>query len=112
MTPGLRPCLFGFAGIAAIAVAGCNQTSAPAPSTAFAAVTPPTTQLPAGAGCTGEIGRYQAVMENDRQSGNVNGGVYARVVAEIDRASAACAAGHDAEAVRMIAATKSRYGYR
>jgi hypothetical protein len=111
MTPRLRPCLFWLAGIAALAVAGCNQTSAPAPSMAYAAATPPTRQLPAGAGCTGEIGRYQAVMENDMQTGNVNGSVYDRVAAEIDRASTACAAGRDAEALRMIAATKSRYGY-
>jgi hypothetical protein len=43
--------------------------------------------------------------------GHVNRSVHARVVRELDRASAACAAGRDAEAQVMIRATKSRYGY-
>jgi hypothetical protein len=34
------------------------------------------------------------------------------VSGEIDQAVAACAAGRDAEVVRMIAAIKARYGYR
>ena len=38
--------------------------------------------------------------------------VHARVTGEIDGAAAACSAGRDAEAVRMIAATKARCGYR
>ena len=51
-------------------------------------------------------------MANDLATGHVNKAVHARVSAEIDGAAAACAAGRDAEARRMIHATKLRHGYR
>jgi hypothetical protein len=41
----------------------------------------------------------------------VNQSVYNRVDREIGQAKATCAAGRDAEAVRMVNATKSRHGY-
>jgi hypothetical protein len=50
-------------------------------------------------------------MSNDLAMGHVNQSVYNRVEREIRQAEAACAAGRDAEAVRMINAAKSRYGY-
>jgi hypothetical protein len=50
-------------------------------------------------------------VEGDAKTGNMHQSVYRRVKPEIDRAEAACAAGRDAEAVRMINATKGRYGY-
>jgi hypothetical protein len=112
MASGLRSRFVQLTAIAVLALAGCNQTSAPAPSASVAAAAPTTTGLPEGARCTGEIGRYSSVMENDRQSGQVNASVYERVRVELDQATSACAAGRDAEAVRMVAATKSRYGYR
>jgi len=103
-----RLCLLPVIGLA---LAACNQTSASAPQVAAASL-PGGPLLPSGAGCTGEIGRYRAVMQNDLTTGHVNQSVYAKVDAEISRAEAACAAGRDAEATRMIVATKSRYGYR
>jgi hypothetical protein len=99
------------AALAGLALAGCNQTSAPGPSAATPGVTPSGFAMPAGSGCTGEIGRYKAVVDNDLATGHVNRSVHARIAAELDRASASCAAGRDAEAVRMVTATKSRYGY-
>jgi hypothetical protein len=99
------------AALAGLALAGCNQTSAPAPSAAAPGVTPSGFAMPAGSGCAGEIGRYRAVVDNDLATGHVNRSVHGRIAAELDRASAACAAGRDAEAVRMVTATKSRYGY-
>jgi hypothetical protein len=68
--------------------------------------------MPEGTGCEGEVARYRAIMANDLSMGHVNQSVYVRVEKEIDRAQATCAAGRDAEAVRMIDTTKGRYGYR
>jgi hypothetical protein len=96
------------AGLSALPLAACNQTAAPAASTS---VTPSTFRMPDGAGCTGEVARYRAVMSNDLAMGHVNQSVYNRVDREIGQAEAACSAGRDTEAVRMIHATKSRYGY-
>jgi len=62
-------------------------------------------------GCAATIARFSRAVENDAATGNMHRSVYNRVKPEIDRANAACAAGHDAEAVRMINATKGRYGY-
>lgn len=98
-----------------LALGACQSASAPpAPPPALAApgVTPSTFRMPEGGGCAGEVARYRAVMDNDLAAGHTTPAVHGRVVAEIDSASAACAAGRDAEAVRMIAATKSRFGYR
>ena len=95
---------------------GCNQTRAPAAAPAVQAaapgVTPSTFQLPEGAGCSGEVARYRAVMENDLATGHVSKGVHQQVTREIDQAGMACAAGRDAEAVRIIQASKARRGYR
>ena len=93
----------------ALPLAACNQTAPPAP--ASASVTPSGFRMPEGSGCHGEIARYRAVMDNDLAMGHVNQSVHARVAREIDQAAAACAAGRDAEAQRMIRTAKSRYGY-
>jgi hypothetical protein len=99
---------------ACLLAAACTQTAAPPPAPAASAsgVTPSGFSLPPGSGCSGEVARTRAVMDNDLATGHVNKTVHGRVGAEIDQAAAACAAGRDAEAVRMIAATKARYGYR
>jgi hypothetical protein len=96
-------------GALALPLAACNQTAPPAANSAN--VTPSGFRMPEGAGCQGEVARYKAVMDNDLAMGHVNQSVHARVAREIDQAAAACAAGRDAEAQRMIRATKSRYGY-
>ncbi|WP_112662522.1 hypothetical protein [Microvirga flavescens] len=90
------------AALAALILSACTQTGASAPPSPVNAAT----------GCQAEIEEYRAIMENDRRMGHVNASVYNRVEADIGKASAACAAGRDAEARRMISATKSRYGYR
>jgi hypothetical protein len=95
-------------------LAACTQTAAPppAPATSASGVTPSTFALPSGSGCASEVARTRAVMDNDLATGHVGKSVHAKVSGEVDEAAAACAAGRDAEAVRMIAATKARYGYR
>ena len=68
--------------------------------------------MPSGSGCTGEIAQFRAVLKNDVDTGNVNQSVYNRAEPDIQRASAACAAGRDGEARSIISGTKSRFGYR
>ncbi|MBQ0823368.1 hypothetical protein HPT29_007755 [Microvirga terrae] len=93
-----------------LALAACNQTaSAPAP--ASASLTPSSSHMPQGSGCSGEIDRYRAVMSNDLAMGHVNQSVYNQVDRELRQAESACVGGRDAEAVRLVRATKSRHGY-
>ena len=101
---------------AALALAGCNsnapapQAQAPQPQ-ARSAMTPSDFKLPDGAGCSGEVARYRAVIANDVSTGNVNATVSAQIEGEIARASAVCSAGNDAQARALIHASKSRHGY-
>jgi hypothetical protein len=91
-------------------LAGCNQTSSPAtmaPVAQAGAAAP----MPGGTGCASQIGRFRTVIENENRVGQVNASVYKQVVAEVSRAEVACSAGKDAEAQRMLAATKARHGY-
>jgi hypothetical protein len=99
----------GLTAVLGLPLAACNQTTSPSQSSAGA--TPSNFRMPEGSGCKGEVDRYRAVMDNDLAMGHVNRSVYTRVVKEIDQAASACVAGRNAEAVRMINTTKSRYGY-
>ncbi|WP_048709733.1 hypothetical protein [Microvirga massiliensis] len=109
----VRPNMILAAGLVGALASACAPASPlPAASSAPTGVTPSNFRLPEGAGCTGEIARYRAVMANDLATGHVNRSVHDRVAREIERAEETCAAGQDSEAVRMISATKSRYGYR
>lgn len=97
-----------------LGVGACQQSaSSPAPNPALAStgVTSPGFRLPEASGCAGEVSRFRAVMDNDLATGHVGKSVHARATADIDRAAAACTAGRDAEAVRIIASTKGRFGY-
>jgi hypothetical protein len=109
MNPSLVLAVF-----AALALAACNtpapQASAP-PAPGTVAVTPANFQLPEGSDCRAVIARYRAVQDNDLSMGHVAQSVYNQIKREIGAAEAACAAGHDAEAKAMIAASESRHGY-
>ena len=102
--------ILGRAVVVALPLAACNQTTPGTSANVTAA--PSAFRVPDGAGCKGEIARYRAIMDNDLSMGHVNQSVYNKVDREIGQAEAACGAGRDAEATRMVAATKSRYGYR
>jgi len=106
----MKTALHTFSLMGLLALAACNQT-ATAPSPASTGVMSSGFRMPEGSGCKGEIDRYRAVMSNDLAMGHVNQSVYSRVEREIGQAEAACAAGRDAEAVRMVNATKARHGY-
>ena len=93
----------------ALPLAACNQTSSqgePSANVASAGF-----RMPDGGGCGGEVDRYRAVMNNDLAMGHVNKSVYDRVAREIEQAAAACSAGRERDAERMLQATKSRHGY-
>jgi hypothetical protein len=97
-----------------LALAACN---APAPRPAAppipgsVAVTPPGFTLPEGSDCAAKIARYRAVQDNDLSMGHVAQSVYNQIQREIAGAEKACAAGQDAEARAMIAASQQRHGY-
>lgn len=94
-------------------LAGCNAGSAPVAS-ASAGSPPqrfPKVEMPEGSGCAAAIGRFEAVIKADYQTGNVEAKVYDQMVKELAPARSACAAGEDAKARGLVAATKSRHGY-
>ena len=106
-----------------LVLAACNSagpplqpaaSSAPA-SSAYAnlpaGVSPPGFRLPEGTGCAGSVARYDALMDNDLNSGHVSQSVYTKIKGEIAQASSACQAGRDGEAVGLIRASRSRHGY-
>lgn len=108
------PRLF-FAAAGALLLAACNSTAqAPAPQAQAqppAYVTRSDFRLPEGAGCSGEIARFRAVMDNDLATGHVNRQVHARVIADLAGPEQACAAGRDADARGRLRQVKTRYGY-
>jgi hypothetical protein len=98
----------------AVGLAGCQSTSPVASASPTPAVAQAASRgdvLAQGGGCAGEIARYQAVMKNDFDTGNVNKSVYGQFQSEIARAQAACSAGHDSEAIGLVRASKARHGY-
>ncbi|MFD0937767.1 hypothetical protein ACFQ12_21620, partial [Methylobacterium trifolii] len=67
--------------------------------------------LPSGSGCGPAIARTQAVVDSDVATGNLNKPVGDRFGADLRRAASTCSAGRDGEALQLLAAAKSRYGY-
>lgn len=63
-------------------------------------------------GCTGALTQFKSVIDNDVMVGHLNKRVHERAVAELDGPKATCAAGREADAMRQLAAVRSRYGYR
>jgi hypothetical protein len=86
------------------------QAAAP-PTPGSVAVTPPGFQLPEGTDCSGKIARYRAIQDNDLSMGHVAPSVYNQIKRETDAASKVCAAGRDADAKSMVAASQRRHGY-
>jgi hypothetical protein len=66
----------------------------------------------AAAGCGGAIGEFESIITSDVNTGNLNKGVHRKIVTELGRVKASCAAGREAEATRGLAAVKARHGYR
>ncbi|MGX5734487.1 hypothetical protein [Bosea thiooxidans] len=102
--------------LAAVLLSACQTPTAsppPAPPPAQAApgVTPSTFSMPTGSGCSGEVERFQAVIDNDLATGHTTKSVHSRVSGEIARARTSCSSGNEAGAIGQIRATKARFGY-
>jgi hypothetical protein len=67
---------------------------------------------PAIAACASDIAEFEKITGSDAETGNLNKSVYRKIAAEMASVKANCAAGHDVEASRALAAVKSRHGYR
>lgn len=108
---------FAAAAFTSLALTACNAARAPEavavaePAVASRNVTPSNFSLPEGAGCSGAIARYRAILDNDLAMGHVNRAVYDNIQNEIEPAVAACSAGRDAQAVALVRASKARHGY-
>ncbi|GJE17845.1 hypothetical protein ACFQ4G_18800 [Methylobacterium marchantiae] len=92
---------------------GACTLSGPSPKVAAVApvAAPVLAPLPDGSGCGPSIARTQAVVDSDVATGNLNQPVGARFSSDLARAAEACRAGRDREAIGLLAAAKSRYGY-
>lgn len=117
MSRRVRPTPLLCAAMSALLLAACNsgapapQASAPAPSGAPPGVTPASFRMPEGSGCSADVARWKAIQDNDFATGHVSKSVYDRIQNDISQASAACAAGHDAQARAMVRASRTRNGY-
>ncbi len=99
----------------ATALAGCTPSTGPNPTASAAAsgpIPPDWPRLPEGAACTGDLVRFQTILKSDVDKGYINRPVYDEVEPELKTAAEACAAGRDAEARKLVQASKQRYGYR
>ena len=83
----------------------------PSPGYATRPFTPQNFHLPEGAGCSGDIARWQAIQDNDYQSGNIGLPIYHRIQSEIAQAAAACSSGQDGKASALVRASRTRHGY-
>ena len=98
-------------------LAACNESRTPQvaaptqPAGAYASTGFPVVVMPAGEGCAAVIGRYDAVLKADWESGNVAERVYNQIQKELEPVRTACQAGRDAEARAMVTANKNRHGY-
>ena len=101
---------------AALLLSACQTPSggpppAPPPSQAAPGVTPSTFHMPSGTGCSGEVERFQAVIDNDLDTGHTTKGVHDRMSGEIAHARTTCSAGNEAAATGQIRTTKAKFGY-
>lgn len=99
-----------------LALAGCQTQMAaappaPPPEQAAPGVTPSTFHMPTGSGCSGEIARFQAVLDNDVAIGHTTKPVHDRATADLDRARATCSTGGEGPALAQLHAVKTKFGY-
>lgn len=97
--------------LAVAALGACQQRATPA-VTEPSPIVPAPLALPTGSGCGPEIARTKAIVDSDVATGNLNKPVGDRFSADLAQAAAECSAGKSGEALHLLAAAKSRYGYR
>lgn len=69
------------------------------------------TASPGDDGCMGAIEHWQSFAAEENQGGHMDLSVYNRIQNEIDRATALCQSGQDAQALKAIEGSKRRHGY-
>lgn len=109
-TPILATVLAGLL-LGACQTASVATPPAPPPEQAAPGVTPSTFHMPTGGGCSGEIARFQAVLDNDVAIGHVTRPVHDRATADLARARATCSAGNEGAALGQLRAVKTKFGY-
>ncbi len=112
--PALRPALCSLVLLPLLAACNAATPVAVAPAVApggYNSTRFPVVAMPEGSGCAAVIGRYDAVMKADYESGNVGAKVFDQIQNELAGARSACAAGRDGEARGLVSASKSRHGY-
>ena len=109
-------------GLIAPLLLACQSTPPPPSATSGAAVsaqdyaslpagvTPRNFHLPTDKGCSGDIARFRAVIDNDLASGHTTDKVNQAIHGELNKIAATCPA-QDAAASQAVRALKSRYGY-
>lgn len=111
----MRPILSAL--LLALPLAACQSGGAalappaPPPGQAPVGVTPSSFSMPTGSGCTGEVARFQAIMDNDLDTGHTTKSVHTQVSGQIAQARATCQAGNEAGATAQIRAIRARFGY-
>ena len=94
-------------------LAGCNSSAVPVASApaAYNSQRFPVVDMPVGTGCAAVIGRFEAIIKADYETGNVNAKVYEQMQKALSPARTSCVAGDDAGSRGVVAAVRSRYGY-
>lgn len=64
------------------------------------------------ASCTRPIREFEEVLANDQRIGHISGWQQNQIGSELGAARSACAAGRSRDALRDLAAVRSRHGYR
>lgn len=96
------------------ACAGANlppPTEAAPAASAAAAGAGPADSTGGAAGCAAAIASFEKVINSDVETGNLGRSVYPRIVADLAKPKATCAAGRDGEARSQLAAVRARYGF-
>jgi hypothetical protein len=62
--------------------------------------------------CAGAIVEFRGIIETENQMGHVNHAAKNRLQRELSRIEETCRAGRNADALRALAALRSRHGYR
>ncbi len=106
------PMRLSLAVLAVAALGACQQRAAAPAVSEPSPIVPTPMALPAGSGCGPQIARTKAIVDSDVATGNLNKPVGDRFNADLAHAAAACSAGQSGEALHLLAAAKSRYGYR
>ena len=99
--------------LATLALGACQTTTpvAEAPVPRGVTITPANFSLPTGAGCSGDVARFRAIMKNDMETGHTTKPVFDLIESEMKKADAMCASGNAGGASAHVRATKSRFGY-